>query len=232
MQGCGKPNPRTHRPGANARGRVLDKLTQPVQNAHRHIRVIRTIKLVRTAISSRKIHPRPELLIPPILERLIPEQLPTQTRIGNILNHNIRIAKMNINPPNLLQPQANTLANPTLQIRRKRIPIVNHQWNKLKKTKLHRIEILHHLILALPQKISQMGIALTGLLACQHRIEHLFSQRDILARTIRQKIVGKLSRLTRRVINFALFPARQHTGIGIKIRGKLKGLGFRHFELR
>ena len=122
MQGSGKPNTRTHRPGTNARGRVLHQFAQPVQNAHRHIRVIRTIKLVRTAISGRKIHPRPELLIPPILERLIPEQLPSQTRIGNILNHNIRIAKMDINPPNLLQPQANTLPNAVLQIQQKAHP--------------------------------------------------------------------------------------------------------------
>ena len=220
MQGCGKTNTRAHRPGTNARGLVLHQFAQPVQHAHRHIRVTGTIKLVRTAILSRKIHPRPELLIPPVLKRLIPEQLPTQTRIGNILNHNIRIAKMNINPPNLLQPQANTLPDAILHILRKRIPIINHQRNKLKKTKLNRIEILHHLVLALPEKISQMGIALTRLLTCQHRIENLLSQIDILTRTIRQKIVGKLSRQTRRVIHLALFPARQHKSLGIKIRGK------------
>ena len=101
MQRSGKANTHAHHPGTNARGLVLHQLAQPVQNAHRHIRIIGTIKLVRTAISSRKIHPRLELLIPPAFERLILEQLPTQTRIGNILNHNIRIAKMNINPPNL-----------------------------------------------------------------------------------------------------------------------------------
>ena len=230
MQGSGKTNTRAHRPGTNARGRVLDQFAQPVQHAHRHIRVIRTIKLVRTAISGRKIHPRPELLIPPIFERLIPEQLPAQTRIRNILNHNIRIAKMNINPADLLQTQTNTLPDAILHIRRKHIPIVNHQRNKLKKTKLNRIEIFHHLVLALPEKIPHMGIALTGLLACQHRIENLFSQINILARTIIQKTIGKLSRQTRRVIHLALFPARQHTGIGIEIRGNWKRSG--HNALR
>ena len=230
MQRSGKANTRAHHPGTNARGRVLHEFAQPVQNAHRHIRVIRTVKLVRTAISGRKIHPCPELLIPPIHKILIPEQLPTQTRIGNILNHNIRIAKMNVNPTNLLQPQTNTLANAILQTRRKRIPIVNHQRNKLKKTKLHRIEIFHHLVLALPEKIPQMRIALTGLLTRQHRIENLLSQIDILARTIRQKIIGKLCRLTRRVIRLPLLLSSQHKSIGIKIRGKWKRSG--HSGLR
>ena len=208
MQRSGKANTRTHHPRTNARGLVLHELAQPVQNAHRHIRVIRTIKLVRTAISSRKIHPRLKLLIPPIHKHLIPQKFTAQTRIGNILNHNIRIAKMNIDPANLLQPQANTLADAILQTRRKHIPIVNHQWNKLKKTKLHRIEIFHHLVLALPEKIPQMRIALAGLLTRQHRIENPLSQIDILTRTIRQKIIGKLSRQTRRVIRLALLLPR------------------------
>ena len=63
-----------------------------------------------------------------------------------------------------------------------------------------------------PIEVAKMGISRVGLLAGQHRVQHLFSQGDVFRRAIGDQLAGKASSLAALVIAARLDGVDEHMG--------------------
>ena len=216
VQSRRQANSRTHGFGPDARGDVLDEFAELVQHAHCDVGVVGAIKFVGTAVLHREIHPRLKFAIAPIFERLIAEEFAAQAGVGDVFDHDVGVPKMDIEPADFRQAQADAVEDAVLQSSGKHVLVPDHQGDELEQAELHGVEVFDDFVFALPKKVAQMRIRFAGLLAREHGVEHLFGQGDVFPSAIVQQGIGKFSGQPGRVISLAAFPPGDHARFGIE----------------